>query len=221
MRCVLPAAGFFAAFSQLFVAGWLAHLPLERRSRFAPAFPHGGCGQLFQIGQLLFQREHGFEQIAHLLEALDDLGASNTSRLASFFLSARSTSSQVTGVETVGCSRARSEYTATVVLCSSFWLQSTKTLPVRMLLHLRNNLLADGRVPAVAQARAQGLGHVVGGRSVQRDVDLQALRSGGLGKTLRDPNARRSRAATDRPGSIARCSREGRGRDRRPSWWDR
>src|ERR1700686_3674148 len=58
-------------------------------------------------------------------------GASNTSRLASFFLNVRSTSSQVTGVETVGCSRARSEKTATVVLCSSFWLQSTNTLPVR------------------------------------------------------------------------------------------
>src|ERR1700674_5500647 len=35
--------------------------------------------------------------------------ASNTSRPASFFFSACSTSSQVTGVETVGCSRARRE----------------------------------------------------------------------------------------------------------------
>ena len=44
---------------------------------------------------------------------------------------AASTSSQVTGVETVGRSFARSEYTLTVVLCSSFWLQSISTLPPR------------------------------------------------------------------------------------------
>src|SRR6266481_5977648 len=37
--------------------------------------------------------------------------ASNTSELASFLRRARSTSSQETGVDTVGCSRARSEYT--------------------------------------------------------------------------------------------------------------
>src|SRR5215472_11830561 len=41
------------------------------------------------------------------------------------------TSSHVTGVETVGRSRARSEYTLTVVLYSSFWLQSISTLPSR------------------------------------------------------------------------------------------
>ena len=43
-----------------------------------------------------------------------------------------STSSHPTGVEAVGVSRARSEYTQTVVLCSSFWLQSMKTLPGRL-----------------------------------------------------------------------------------------
>src|SRR5258708_39841037 len=58
--------------------------------------------------------------------------ASKTSREASFFFRHFSTSSQLTGVETVGLSRARSEYTAMVVLWSSFWLQSTKTLPVRI-----------------------------------------------------------------------------------------
>src|SRR5208337_2633730 len=57
--------------------------------------------------------------------------ASKTKRPASFFFSACSTSSQVTGVDTVGCSRARSEYTEIVVLCWSFWLQSTRTLLVR------------------------------------------------------------------------------------------
>ena len=45
-----------------------------------------------------------------------------------------STSSQVTGVDTVGRGRARSEYTATVVLCRLFWLQSMKTLPGRAFL---------------------------------------------------------------------------------------
>ena len=40
----------------------------------------------------------------------------------------RSTSSQVSGVDTVGCGRARSEYGATVVLAGLFWLQSTKHL---------------------------------------------------------------------------------------------
>ena len=37
----------------------------------------------------------------------------------------------MTGVDTVGCSRARSEYTHTVVFTWSFWLQSMKTLPLR------------------------------------------------------------------------------------------
>ena len=46
---------------------------------------------------------------------------------------AASTSSQVTGVDTVGRGRARSEYTATVVLWRLFWLQSMKTLPGRTL----------------------------------------------------------------------------------------
>src|SRR6266851_2174872 len=56
---------------------------------------------------------------------------SNTSRLGSFFFRQFSTSSHVTGVDTVGRARARSEYTFTVVLYSSFWLQSMRTRPVR------------------------------------------------------------------------------------------
>ena len=56
-------------------------------------------------------------------------GASNTrSRPPA---AASSTSSHVTGVLTVGRGRARREYTATVVLCRLFWLQSMKTLPAR------------------------------------------------------------------------------------------
>jgi hypothetical protein len=41
------------------------------------------------------------------------------------------TSPQVTGVETVGCSRARSEYGAMVVLDPLFCDQSMRTLPGR------------------------------------------------------------------------------------------
>src|SRR5690349_3143889 len=41
------------------------------------------------------------------------------------------TSSQVSGVEAVGNSWARSEYGATVVFAALFWLQSMKTLPGR------------------------------------------------------------------------------------------
>ena len=44
---------------------------------------------------------------------------------------ADSNSNQVIGVDTVGACPARSEYAHTVVLCESFWLQSTKTFPSR------------------------------------------------------------------------------------------
>src|SRR5713101_788776 len=56
---------------------------------------------------------------------------SNTSFVGSPAFKQRSTSSQDTGVETVGRDRARSEYTLTVVLYWSFWLQSISTRPVR------------------------------------------------------------------------------------------
>ena len=42
-----------------------------------------------------------------------------------------STSSQVSGVDTVGVGWARSEYGATVVFAAAFWLQSMNTLPGR------------------------------------------------------------------------------------------
>src|SRR5438552_5516357 len=59
------------------------------------------------------------------------LSERNFRRSALFFFRQLATSSQVTGVETVGSSLARSEYTQMVVLCSSFWLQSTNTFPLR------------------------------------------------------------------------------------------
>ena len=58
-------------------------------------------------------------------------GASKLSASPSPLSRASATSPQYTGVDTVGVSRARNEYTLTVVLCSSFWLQSMKTLPLR------------------------------------------------------------------------------------------
>ena len=85
-----------------------------------------------EIGQPLLQFEHRGEQVAQLLHACDNLPRFEHQQVRIFLLEriAR-TSSHFTGVETVGCSRARNEYTATVVLCSSFWLQSTRTFPVR------------------------------------------------------------------------------------------
>src|SRR4029077_12344837 len=56
---------------------------------------------------------------------------SKTSRDGSPDLKHRSTSSHDTGVETVGRARARREYTLTVVLYWSFWLQSISTRPLR------------------------------------------------------------------------------------------
>ncbi len=48
-----------------------------------------------------------------------------------------SISSQVTGAETVGSTRARMVYGVAVVLRAAFWLQSTKTFPGRRLLVIR------------------------------------------------------------------------------------
>jgi len=69
-----------------------------------------------------------------------------------------STSSQLTGVETVGNWRARSEYGATVVLEPLFWLQSTRTLPVRSALVIRDTARRGcSRSSRSAYARARSL----------------------------------------------------------------
>src|SRR5205814_5096521 len=62
---------------------------------------------------------------------LSTCSESKTRRLGSFAFRHFSTSSHVTGVDTVGRARARSEYTLMVVLYWSFWLQSINTRPVR------------------------------------------------------------------------------------------
>src|SRR5207302_4280048 len=89
------------------------------------------AASLPKSGNFCLSFSTGSKRSPNLSTRSNTCGASKTSRLGSFFLNVRSTSSQVTGVETVGRSRARSEYTAMVVLCSSFWLPFTKTLLVR------------------------------------------------------------------------------------------
>src|SRR3954471_15700162 len=80
---------------------------------------------------------------------------SNVSRPASSLARASSTSSQVTGVETVGRSLARSEYTHTVVLCSSFCDQSISTLPWRRSLRMSDTTVSGCCFSSsCAQARA-------------------------------------------------------------------
>ena len=61
-----------------------------------------------QLRQLLLQLER-LEQVSHFLHPLEDLLRLEHQQAASFFFSMCSTSSHFTGVETVGCSRARSE----------------------------------------------------------------------------------------------------------------
>ena len=78
---------------------------------------------------------------------------------------APSTSSHVTGVETVGWGRARTEYTAIVVLCRLFWLQSTSTLPLRRLFFMFETTwsgCARSRSWATARANADACSCVCG-----------------------------------------------------------
>ena len=97
----------------------------------------------FQIRQPLLQCKHGFKQIAQFLEARHHLRRLEHQQARIFFLACALNLLPFTGVETVGCSRARSEYTATVVLCSSFWLQSTKHFAgAEILLHI-----GDDQIP--------------------------------------------------------------------------
>ncbi len=70
------------------------------------------------------------EQVAELVDPRQHVGGLEPQ------LDARSTRTarprpNVTGVDTVGSCRARSEYGAIVVLWWAFWLQSTNTLPGR------------------------------------------------------------------------------------------
>ena len=110
----------------------------------------------------------------------------NFSRSALPSAASCSTSSQVTGVDTVGSGRARSEYGAIVVLATWFWLQSMRTRPLRssffMLATTRSGrarasswamVRASSREPGVLPlALAVGLG--------EGHVELQPLRAARL-----------------------------------------
>ena len=83
-----------------------------------------------QLWQVLLHREHGRRRDRRARRRVPSTSAA--SKRSSMSPSAHaSTSSHVTGVDTVGSGRARSEYGAIVVLWWAFWLQSTKILPGR------------------------------------------------------------------------------------------
>ena len=63
----------------------------------------------FQRGQLLLEFEDGFKEVAQFFYALQYLVRGKHQQLGIIFFKPFSTSSQVTGVETVGWSLARSE----------------------------------------------------------------------------------------------------------------
>ena len=118
----------------------------------------------------------------------------------SFFFNVFSTSSQVTGVDTVGCSRARSEYTETVVLCSSFWLQSTNTFPpADRLLHLGDNQFRMLMLQQARQRMRKRLGLVISGGRIQRAHTPAAPSIPKSSGNSAVRNARKSRAARRPP----------------------
>ena len=129
------------------------------------------------------------------------------------------TSSHVTGVDTVGRSRARSEYTQTVVLCSSFWLQSMKTLPLRsVLVHPRDDEVGLGGLEQLGDRMREALRVLVrdAGR-VQRHVDLQPLGARRLRERLQAELLEHPLQPQRRRGSTRRSSPARPGRGRRPS----
>jgi len=101
-----------------------------------------------------------------------------------------------------------------------FWLQSTKTLPVRRLRHLRGDEVGVGVLEGASHRSRVGLRRLVGELAVERHVDLHALRSrrlrerleAELGEQVADPDA--DRAALDDRRRLARIEVEG--EDARP-----
>src|SRR5205814_4841800 len=85
----------------------------------------------FFFGSFCFNSSTGAKRSPIFSTRDNVLSERNFKRSAFFFFRQFATSSQVTGVETVGSSLARKLYTQIVVLCSSFWLQSTNTFPLR------------------------------------------------------------------------------------------
>src|SRR6059058_5980932 len=83
------------------------------------------------LGSFCFSSSTGSKRSRSFSTRARTFSERNFKRSAFFFFRQFSTSSHVTGVETVGSSLARKLYTQIVVLCSSFWLQSTNTFPLR------------------------------------------------------------------------------------------
>src|SRR5258708_5201427 len=104
--------------------------PRRRLAIFSRAIPPPVAASR-DLGSFCFFLATGSKRSPSLATRLRTCSQSKTSRLGSFAFKHFSTSSHVTGVETVARARARNEYTLTVVLYSSFWLQSISTRPVR------------------------------------------------------------------------------------------
>ena len=167
--------------------------------------PRLGRCQPAGVGSSCSTRQHRREQIAELARSGRGHRAPRT-RARSSPSAHACTSSHVTGVDTVGRGRARSEYGAMVVLCSAFWLQSTKTLPGRCdLRHHRRHPPVELTLEDLPDRQREVRGALVrcaGG--VERDVHLQALRARGLAPTGRAAPHRAPPASRARPGSTRR-----------------
>src|SRR5207237_1249007 len=112
----------------------------------------------FTWGSFCFRESSGAKRSPRRSTRRKAASASKESRKGSFARMHSRTSSQVIGSETVGRSRARSEYTQTVVLCGSFWLQSTRTFAERSDFFMFETTSCGHFVArASATARANGL----------------------------------------------------------------
>ena len=117
-----------------------------------------------------------------------------------------------------GWGRARSEYTATVVLWRLFWLQSTNTFPGRtafdIVVTTRFGCCCSSSWPT---ARANGGGVLVRERSVHGHVQLEALGARRLGPRLEPERGRARRGSTSASSTARRGCRPARpGRGRTP-----
>src|SRR5207302_8585842 len=85
----------------------------------------------FTRGSFCFRERSGAKRSPWRSTLRKAASASKESSEGSFARRQSRTSSQVTGIDTVGRSRARSEDTQTVAVCGSLWRQSRRTFPAR------------------------------------------------------------------------------------------
>src|SRR4029077_18930449 len=105
--------------------------PLCRRLAILSSASAPPVASTSDLGSFCFFLRTGSKRSPCLATRARTCSDSKTRSLGSPALKHFSTSVHDTGVETVGRWRARSEYTLTVVLYWSFWLQSISTRPVR------------------------------------------------------------------------------------------